>query len=75
MGGGLTNFFNKFTPPSAEEWKLTIDDAKGMLTVETGTRILKFELQPAKEFGDKKVTATRSARHITGNIFHHGLKN
>ena len=73
MGGGLTDFFKKFTPPHAEKWKLINDDAKGILTVQTGSRILKLKLQPAKELGDETVPAIRSASHITGNIFRHGL--
>ena len=34
---------------------------------------LKLKLQPAKELGDETVPAIRFARHITGNIFRHGL--
>ena len=74
MGGGLIEFFRKFTPPPAEKWTLINDDAKGNLTVKAGTRVLKIKLQPASESGDETVPAVQSARHITGTIFRHGVE-
>lgn len=74
MGGGLTDFFKKFTPPPVEKWTLLSDDAKGILTVKAGSRVLKLKLQPAKDPGDETVPAMQSARHITGNIFRHGVE-
>lgn len=62
------------TPPPSK-WRLLTDDAKGNLTVQAGTRILKLKLQNANSAGDETVPSDRSARHIPGNRFIHGEKS
>lgn len=62
------------TPPP-NKWKLLTDDAKGNLTVQAGTRVLKLKLQHANSVGDETVPSDRSARHIPGNTFIHGEKS
>lgn len=74
MNGGLFNFSRKDQVPSAEKWKLLSDDAKGILTVQAGSRVLKLKLQTATSPGDDTVPATRSAQQIKGNLFLHGQK-
>jgi hypothetical protein len=74
MNEGLFNFSKKDQVPTAEKWKLLSDDAKGTLTVQAGTRVLKLKLQSATASGDDTVPATLSAQHIKGNLFRHGQK-
>lgn len=60
--------------PSADTWKLLTDDAKGMLTVQAGDRVLALYLQKPNAAGDQTVPSERSARKIKGTLFVHGDK-
>ncbi|MGK5045635.1 esterase/lipase family protein [Janthinobacterium sp. GB4P2] len=62
------------TIPPPNKWKLLTDDAKGNLTIQAGTRVLKLTLQPANSAGDETVPSDRSAKHIPGKKFVHGEK-
>ncbi|MGK5035852.1 esterase/lipase family protein [Janthinobacterium sp. LB3P118] len=61
--------------PSPNKWQLLTDDAKGNLTVQAGTRVLKLKLQPPNSTGDETVPSDRSAKHIPGEKFSHGAKS
>jgi len=61
------------TLPPVESWKLLSDDARGILKVQAGSRVLTLSLQPPNAPGDETVPASRSARHITGTLFVHGV--
>ena len=61
--------------PSPNKWQLLTDDAKGNLTVQAGTRVLKLKLQPPNSTGDETVPSDRSAKHIPGKKFSHGAKS
>ena len=63
----------KITLPN--KWQLLTDDAKGNLTVQAGTRVLKLKLQPPNSTGDETVPSDRSAKHILGEKFCHGTKS
>jgi hypothetical protein len=58
------------SPP--ETWKLLTDDAKGMLKVQAGERVLALYLQKPSAAGDETVPSERSAQHIKGTLFTHG---
>jgi hypothetical protein len=62
------------TTPPPNKWRLLSDDAKGNLTIQAGTRVLKLKLQPASSAGDETVPSDRSAKHIPGKKFLHGEK-
>ncbi|MGK5014653.1 esterase/lipase family protein [Janthinobacterium sp. HLS12-2] len=62
------------TTPPPNKWRLLTDDAKGNLTIQAGTRVLKLKLQPANSAGDETVPSDRSAKHIPGKKFVHGEK-
>ncbi|PHV51514.1 hypothetical protein CSQ91_10620 [Janthinobacterium sp. BJB301] len=68
-----TNHPENATPPP-NKWRLLSDDAKGNLTIQAGTRVLKLKLQPASSAGDETVPSDRSAKHIPGKKFLHGEK-
>ncbi|MNQ42408.1 hypothetical protein D3C85_561120 [compost metagenome] len=61
--------------PSPNKWQLLTDDAKGNLTVQAGTRVLKLKLQPPNSTGDETVPSDRSAKHIPGEKFSHGANS
>lgn len=61
-----------FPPP--ETWKLLADDAKGMLKVQAGDRVLALYLQKPSAAGDQTVPSERSACKISGTLFAHGEK-
>ncbi|STR27424.1 Uncharacterised protein [Janthinobacterium lividum] len=69
---GSNDPWNKFEP-LPEKWKLLEDDSKGQLLVQAGGKNLKLKLQPASARGDGTVPSDRSARHITGTLFVHGM--
>ncbi|MEX0140018.1 hypothetical protein MRBLMS1_000789 [Massilia sp. LMS1-1-1.1] len=69
---GSNDPWNKFEP-LPEKWKLLEDDSKGQLLVQAGGKKLKLKLQPASARGDGTVPSDRSARHITGTLFVHGM--
>ncbi|MBB5609897.1 MULTISPECIES: triacylglycerol lipase [unclassified Janthinobacterium] len=75
LGNGTPGTAEKFKPPPVEQWTLLSDDAKGLLSVQAGSRILKIKLMPASAAGDETVPSERSARHITGNLFVHGIND
>jgi hypothetical protein len=75
LGNGAPGTADKFKPPPVEQWTLLSDDAKGLLSVQAGSRILKIKLMPASAAGDETVPSERSARHITGNLFVHGIND
>ena len=60
--------------PSPETWKLLTDDAKGMLKVQAGDRVLALYLQKPSSAGDQTVPSERSACKIKGTLFVHGEK-
>lgn len=60
--------------PSPETWKLLTDDAKGMLKVQAGNRVLALYLKKPSAAGDETVPSQRSAQHIKGTLFVHGTE-
>ena len=72
LHGGSNDPWNKFEP-LPEKWKLLEDDSKGQLLVQAGGKFLKLKLQPASARGDGTVPSDRSAQHITGTLFIHGI--
>ena len=69
---GSNDPWNKFEP-LPEKWKLLEDDSKGQLLVQAGGKNLNLKLQSASARGDGTVPSDRSARHITGTLFIHGM--
>ena len=74
LSSTFSNSLKKTDIPSPEKWKLLSDDAKGIISVQAGTKILKLKLQAASAPGDETVPSTRSAQHIIGKLFFHGDK-
>lgn len=72
LHSGSNDPWNKFEP-LPEKWKLLEDDSKGQLLVQAGGKNLKLKLQSASARGDGTVPSDRSARHITGTLFVHGM--
>ncbi len=61
--------------PPADTWALLTDDGKKLLTVKAGPHTLTLTRQSADAAGDETVPSTRSAEHIRGKRFVHGLDN
>lgn len=59
------------SPP--ESWRLLSDNAKDSLIVQAGNHKLTLKLQPPSAAGDETVPSSRSARHIIGTLFAHGV--
>lgn len=58
--------------PPPNSWKLLTDDAKGVLKVQAGSRVLALYLQKPCSPGDETVPSERSASKIRGTVFAHG---